>query len=121
MNRVVSLALFIGCLGLLAVDGQLAVSRFGASGVHPLNLWKIVAAAIIQLAALAFTAWYAMFLVRRKGLSTHPLAASLQIKLLPFVVPVVLSLASVTLLEIGLFCGDHPFPSVRGRPVCSSL
>ena len=28
---------------------------------------------------------------------------------------------AVALLEIGLFCGDQPFPSVRGRPVCPSL
>jgi hypothetical protein len=86
-----------------------------------LNLWEIATAAIIQCAALAFAVWYALLLIRRERSLTHPLRiASLKIQLLPFVVPVVLSLGSATLLEIGLFCGDQPFPSIRGRPVCPS-
>ena len=118
MSRVIALGLAIACLGLLAFDGRLALNRFGAGGVQPLNLWKIAGAAAIQFAALTFAAWYALFLVRREGTGVQ--YPSLRIRLLPFVVPVVLSLASVTLLENGLFCGDQPFPSIRGRPVCPS-
>ena len=118
MSRVIALGLAIACLGLLAFDGQLALSRVGASGFYPLNLWKIAGAAAIQLASLGFAAWYALFLVRRVGSSAQQL--SLRITLLPFIVPVVLLLLSATLLEIGLYCGDQPLPSVRGRLVCPS-
>jgi hypothetical protein len=122
MTRVVALAFLIVCVGLLAYDGQLVLTRFGANSVYPLNLWKIAAAIIIQLASLAFAVWYALLLAQRKHMSAHSgIATSLTVKLFPFVVPVVLSLASVTLLEIGLFCGDQQFPSVRGRSVCPSL
>ena len=72
MRRVVYLALFIAGLCLLAVDGQLALNRFGASGVNPLYPWKIAAAIVIQVFALAFTAWYAMFLVRPEHSSRQP-------------------------------------------------
>src|SRR5438046_10445498 len=119
MRRVVYLALFIAGLCLLAVDGQLALNRFGASGVNPLNPWKIAAAIVIQVFALAFTAWYAMFLVRPERSSKQPFGVvSLRIRLLPFVVPVVLFLASVALLENGLLCGDLTFLSARGRSFC---
>ena len=116
MSRVIAFGVAIACLGLLAFDGQLALSRVGAGGVHPINLWKIAVAAGIQFASLAFAAWYALFLFRNEGTWAQQL--SLRIKLLPFIVPVVVLLLSATLLEIGLYCGDQPLPSVRGRPVC---
>ena len=118
MSRVIALGLVIACIGLLAFDGQLALSRVGATGVHPLNLWKLAGAAAIQLASLGFAAWYALFLFRRGGISRQQ--PSLRITLLPFIVPAVLLLLSATLLEIGLYCGDQPLPSIRGRPVCPS-
>lgn len=119
MKRVAALTLVTACLGLLVVDCHLVVSRVGASGVHPLNPLKLAAAAAIQFASFAMSAWSALFLVRRERLPAHdPVVPSLRIKLLPFVAPIVLSMASVILVEIGLFCGDQPVPSVRGRPVC---
>ena len=118
MSRVITFGLAIACLGLLAFDGQLALGRVGASGVHPINLWKIAVAATIQFASLAFAAWYALFLLRREG--TWAPQLSLRIKMLPFTVPVVFLLLSAALLEIGLYCGDQPLPSIRGHPVCPS-
>jgi len=112
----------IAFLGLLAYDSHLVMTRVATAGVHPISIWKIAIACIVQLSALGFAVWYAALLVRRRlapsQAVTEPL---LRFKVLPFIVPVVLAMASTTLLEIGLFCGDQPFPSVRGRSVCSGL
>jgi len=121
MTRVAAFVLLIACVCVLVYDGQLVLARVGAISAAPLSLWKIAAAIIIQLVALAFALWYLRFLDQRKQIPAQPASSALlQAKLLPFVVPVVLSMASVTLLEIGLFCGDQAFPSIRGRPTCHS-
>jgi hypothetical protein len=121
MTRIIAFVLLIACVGVFVYDAQLVLSRAGANGIVPLSLWKIAAAIIIQLVALAFALWYLRFLAQRKQTPAQSASSTLlQAKLLPFVVPVVLSMASVTLLEVGLFCGDQAFPSIRGRPACPS-
>jgi hypothetical protein len=119
MSRIVALVLVVACLGLIGYDGQLVFDRLGGSGYPQLNLWKIAAAGVIQVFALGFATWYALLLIRTERSSSQiSRNISLRSKLLPFVVPVVLSMLAVTLLEIGLFCGEQVFPSVRGRSVC---
>jgi hypothetical protein len=122
MGRVAALVFLVVCLGLLAYDGQLVLNRLaGASNLHEVNLWKVALAAVVQLFAIGFAAWYAFLLIRAEH-SSSPFArnVSLKFRLLPFVLPMLMSMASATLLEIGLFCGEQSFPSVRGRSVCPS-
>jgi hypothetical protein len=121
MFRVFLIALVVTFVGVVTYDTHLVLVRFSSGGSQALNVWKIAAALALQLAAVAGAAGYAYFLNLRSNTSSQRgFLASDSLRLLPFVLPAVLLMASVTLLEIGLLCGDSPFPSVRGQPVCPS-
>ena len=121
MPRIFKIALFHALVVLLGFDAHAIAQRFLQASRDPIDWPKAMGALLLQAAALGLAAAYLAFLGSRRepqsALHTSPLA-SWRLKVLPLVALSVAGALSVSLLYNSMICGDRPFPSARGVPMC---
>ena len=121
MTRGVFLIIVVICGVLLVVDAHVLSDSLDRQGLPPTNWLFLAVALLAQGFAVAGATWYIVFMSRSSevyGLHfSEPVSSRL--KLLPFIFPGLLAVASVALLHKAVQCGNQPLLPLFTKPLCA--